>query len=697
MAHLVDGLVVGLPAASRSALVARADGIPLYAVETVRALIDRDLVVPRDGQYVPAAHGVELDLDAIGAPASLQALVAARLDTLTTAERRVVTDASVLGASFTLDGIIALGANPDDVQELLDSLRRKEIITLQTDRFSAELGQYRFVQSVVRQVAYATQSRRDRTARHLAAADHLADLPDPSDDLAVVIARHLLDAIDAAPNEYTGTPSLAARACTYLERAAARARRVGAPGDAQRLLEVALDSAQGDDDRARLHLFAAEVAENAGHRADARAHAQAALTLFEVVHDPIGSGRAAAALSYSTLGLSTFGDNSAAVAIAETRWQALEGVAGAERARFELALALATAHAGLGSLESQLWYAERMLFLAEALNDPGALAKALEALGSTYLRGGAHQAGVILLEAAAVIAREHDYPLSLARALGNLGAFLNGRDVRTALRHQEQARDVARRAGLQALEENSRVNIAVGLWCSGRLTEAAGVVPEGIDITDPQRDIAWRTLQVWMAEAQGTTLPAPVADTAADTDSQSNLAWLRSADLARAVVTGDRDEATHLAPQVLDHLLAASGLDDDFFVLWPPAVLAALGAEDLDLAERLLAPVTEALPGQRAPAVAAQWHRLRGLVAAARGDDPEFTETELRAGIDALATFGAAGFQAQTQEELGRWLVTQSRPDEAAPLLDAARRAYAEIGATGWLARLDTWQTSLQR
>jgi class 3 adenylate cyclase/tetratricopeptide (TPR) repeat protein len=699
MADLVDGLVVGLPPVSRSALVARADGIPLYAVETVRALIDRDLVVPREGQYVPAAQGVELDLDAIGAPASLQALVAARLDTLSTAERRVVTDASVLGASFTLDGIIALGAAPDDVHELLGSLRRKEIITLQTDRFSAELGQYRFVQSVVRQVAYATQSRRDRTVRHLAAADHLAELPDPSDDLAVVIARHLLDALEAAPSEFTGGAALAARARSYLERAAARARRVGAPGDAQRLLEIALDSAEADHDRARVHLFAAEVAEDAGHRADARAHAQAALTLFELIQDPIGCGRAAAALSYSTLGLSTFGDNSAAVGIAEAGWQALEGVAGAERARFDLALALSRAHAGLGSTESELRWAERMVFLAEALDDLEALAKALEALGSTYLRGGAHRAGVILLEAAVVTAREHDYPLSLGRALGNLAAFLNSKDLAAALRHSEQARDVARRAGVQAMEEIARVNMAVGLWCSGRLTDAAAALPESLESADPQRDVAWPVLQAWVAEAQGMTIPPspPVSDTATDTDGQSNLAWLRSADLARAVLTSDREEATHLAPLVLDHLLAASGLDDDFFVLWPPAVLAALGADDLDLAERLIAPVTDALPGQRPPAVTAQWHRLRGLLAAVRGDDPEFAETELRAGIDALATFGAVGFHAQAQEELGRWLVTQSRTDEAAPLLDAARTAYAEIGAAGWLARLDTWQTSLQR
>ncbi len=66
MGELVDGLVVGLPAPARAALVERAEGIPLFAVETVRALIDRDLVVPREGRYVPAVEE-ELNLATIGA------------------------------------------------------------------------------------------------------------------------------------------------------------------------------------------------------------------------------------------------------------------------------------------------------------------------------------------------------------------------------------------------------------------------------------------------------------------------------------------------------------------------------------------------------------------------------------------------------------------------------------------------------
>ena len=41
MGELLDGLVRGLPASARSRIVERAEGIPLYAIETVRGLLDK--------------------------------------------------------------------------------------------------------------------------------------------------------------------------------------------------------------------------------------------------------------------------------------------------------------------------------------------------------------------------------------------------------------------------------------------------------------------------------------------------------------------------------------------------------------------------------------------------------------------------------------------------------------------------------
>ena len=167
MGEIVDGLVEGLPEAARAALVERSEGIPVYALEMVRALIDRDAVIPRDGRYVVAPDAEEhVDLATLDAPPSLQALIAARLDALTPDERRLVQEATAHGFAFSRDGIEAT-STVADLDAVLRELVRKEIFELHTDRFSAEHGQYRFVQALVRTVAYDTLSRRDRKARHL--------------------------------------------------------------------------------------------------------------------------------------------------------------------------------------------------------------------------------------------------------------------------------------------------------------------------------------------------------------------------------------------------------------------------------------------------------------------------------------------------------------------------------------------------
>jgi hypothetical protein len=225
---LLDGLVSNLPPALRTELVARAEGVPLYAVETVRALIDRDVAIPSGGRYViDEASAGALDLSALGPPATLQALLASRLDALPEDERRVVQDASVLGLSFTQSGIEAIAPAGIDLDSALTSLRRREILSIDNDPRSPERGQYRFVQALLRTVAYDTLSRRDRRARHLAAATYLAAQPD-ADSIAGVLATHYLDAIGSMPDA-EDAEELKGRAIEQLERAARHAEAVGSP------------------------------------------------------------------------------------------------------------------------------------------------------------------------------------------------------------------------------------------------------------------------------------------------------------------------------------------------------------------------------------------------------------------------------------------------------------------------------------
>src|SRR5439155_6660826 len=168
MMQLLDGFVPGVPPELRERILARAEGVPLYAVETVRMLLDRGVLVPEGSVYRPPGP-----IETLEVPETLQALIAARLDGLSADERRLLQDGAVFGKTFTRQALAALsGLAVEQLEPLLASLVRKEVLGLQADVRSPEHGQYGFLQDLVRHVAYETLSRHERRARHLAAADH---------------------------------------------------------------------------------------------------------------------------------------------------------------------------------------------------------------------------------------------------------------------------------------------------------------------------------------------------------------------------------------------------------------------------------------------------------------------------------------------------------------------------------------------
>ena len=167
MDTLVDALVPEMPPRARAAVTGQAQGIPLFAVETVRALIDRDIVRPVEGVYRLTG-----DIGQLVVPDSLHGLLAARLDALDPGLRRLVADAAVLGTTFPAEALIAVsGQGETGVRAALAELVRREVFTVSADPLSPERGSYGFTQNMLRQVAYGTLSRRDRKARHLKVAD----------------------------------------------------------------------------------------------------------------------------------------------------------------------------------------------------------------------------------------------------------------------------------------------------------------------------------------------------------------------------------------------------------------------------------------------------------------------------------------------------------------------------------------------
>ena len=114
MDALVDALVPGMPPAVRAEVTAQAQGMPLFAVETIRALIDRDVVQPAEGVYRLIG-----DVEDLAVADGLHALLAARLDALDP-PRAVVTDAAVLGVTFTAEALTAISGQ--DAQAMREAL-----------------------------------------------------------------------------------------------------------------------------------------------------------------------------------------------------------------------------------------------------------------------------------------------------------------------------------------------------------------------------------------------------------------------------------------------------------------------------------------------------------------------------------------------------------------------------------------------
>jgi predicted ATPase len=225
METLVEALVPGMPAPARAKVTDQAQGVPLFAVETVRSLIDRDIVQPIDGVYRLVG-----DIGHLQVPDSLHALFAARLDALDPGLRQLVADAAVLDTAFTAETLAAIsGQDEPAVRAAVEGLVRREVLSVSADPLSPERGSYRFTQQMLRQVAYDTLSRHDRKARHLKVAAHLRTaFPGDGEEVTDIIAHHYLDALNAIP-EAPDAGQIREQAIAALIRAAERADRTGAP------------------------------------------------------------------------------------------------------------------------------------------------------------------------------------------------------------------------------------------------------------------------------------------------------------------------------------------------------------------------------------------------------------------------------------------------------------------------------------
>jgi class 3 adenylate cyclase/tetratricopeptide (TPR) repeat protein len=437
MRQLLLGLVSGLPDRAVRAILERAGGIPLYAVEIVRMLLAEGKLVATDGTYSPAG-----DLGDLAVPETLHALIAARLDALEPGDRALLQDGAVLGQTFALGALAAIrDEDPALLEARLRALVRREVLVLDTDPRSPERGQYGFAQALLRDVAYGTLARRDRRARHLAAARYFERLGD--DQTAGVLATHYLDAFLASP-EGEEADAVAAQARIALRAAAERAVALGSHEQAVAYLERARSVTTDPAEEADLLERIGTAATAAGRFEIAETALRKAVAMREHGTDRIALARAVAALGWSLL--SDY-RTEAALAILEPAYPSLSAELPDNPSVVALASQLARAYQLHEERGRAIEWADRALEAAERLYLVPVIADTLLTKGGAMAINGRVWEGVGLARAGLQLADQHGLTVTSLRAKIGLTGTLTVYDPRDAYRLGVEAYDQARRLG----------------------------------------------------------------------------------------------------------------------------------------------------------------------------------------------------------------------------------------------------------
>ena len=684
MRELLQGVVGDLPGPAAERIVAQSEGVPLYAVETLRALVDRGAVAELDGELVLVGDLGDLDV-----PASLGSLLAARLDALEPDERQLVKAMSVFGGTFPGGTAAALGGVEEArVEGILNSLVRKQVLAIRADHLSPDRGQYGFAQGLLRTVAYEMLSRQERKSRHLAAAEHLRQVfPGEGEEVAEAIATHLLDAYESAQGDGDAA-EIADRAVAALRRAAQRAASVGAPETAERNYLTARELLSNESERVELSELAAEMALSSGRY-------EAALTLFEEVlaarHAEDDERAAARIAGPIGLALTRLGRNDEAI----SRMNGALDVLGPEELDAEvgeLNAHLGSAYAFTGDYARSQVALERALQIATDLKLPRLFIRALitRVVGYVYL-GRVVECGALLRTAIELAEREGTTE-ELARAQNNNGNLSLQWDLPDAREHLETSLVLARRRGNRFLEGLVAANLGFVNLLLGRWSEVEalfeGLLVDGKD--RPGREFVLQGRAMFRAHR------GQVEEAAQDLASLS--AWRHSADAdLRAMLAavdlvihsfaGRLEDALGIGLRMLPEAIGSVGVASDPVRLgWPVATRVASQLGRTDDLRALLSMLEEAPPGRIPPYYHAELARGRGLLAGLEGRNAD-VEAPLLEAMESLAALGYPYRLALAQVDLADWLIAQSRAGEAAPLLEEAVTRLTSLGARPDLER----------
>ncbi len=686
MGELLDGLVPGLPEGVSEQILDRAQGVPLYAVETVRMLLDRGLVQREGSGFVAKA-----DMGSLDVPETLHALVAARLDALPFEERGLVECGAVLGKTFSKVGLAAVsGLSEAKLEPLLAGLLGKEILAVQADPMSPDRGQYSFLQDIVRRFAYDLISRRDRKVMHRAAAEFLLQTESAEEDEIVdLVAAHFLDAYASAAGD-EDAPELKAKGLEMLIRSGERAASLGAGAEAQRAYERAAELSDDSALRAGLLERAGLMAHRSGRNEEASDHYRTAADLFTSA----GAPHAAARIEART---------------AEIDWdrgRIEDGLRRMDQAFALLSedepdedLALLAAQVGrfsyfAGDNALALQRLDRALEMGESLNLPEVMAQALNTKALVLCSTARPIEGLALIRCALDLSLAHDKLTSALRAYYNLFDVLVSSDTERSAIYADQGLALARKLG-NSYWEDSFLSASDHLYLLGRWDEVVSRSNELAEETWADMRIAFGALLSSVIPVRinrgeiGQTEPLRAAMAGfATTADQQEIAQIAAAEAALALAEGRFDDALTSGRRALETHKTMGFTLQAVIEGWATAIEAALALGDRQTAAELLDAVTTLPPGLVSPQMCHVAQRLKAKLKLLTGS-PDEALVLFKAAVEGFRSLNYPFHLAVALLEQAESVYAANGIEAAEGHLAEARAVFVQLEAAPWVERVD--------
>jgi class 3 adenylate cyclase/tetratricopeptide (TPR) repeat protein len=510
-------------------LVDRTEGNPFFLEESVRALFDQG-ILEHVGEGTSAGSVLlTKPLTELKLPATVQAVLAARIDRLPVDEKRLLQTAAVIGTEVPWPLLQAIADVPD-------AALRQSLAHLQAAEFLYESSlfpelEYTFKHALTHEVAYGSllqERRRGLHARIAEAVEHR-------------YRDHLGEQVERLAH-HTFQGEQWDKAVTYLRQAGAKAMACSAHREALIYLMLALVALQQLPGHRDTHELAIDL------RFDLRTslfhlgefeqifdHLREAETLAEALED---QERLARVFDLRAANLNMLGNHGHAVD-SSRRAFALASELGIPRLQAAANFHLGAAYYSLGdyrrarevlrhnvdSLENELlrgrpdrpslgsvvsrtwlvWslaelgaFAEGIthgtegLRIAEVVDRPDSRINAYSALGFLYLRQGDLPQAIPLLERGFGLYQDWQIPLLFPLVAAALGAAyaLSGR-ISEALPHLEQA--VAHAASISMMDFQAHRLASLGevYLLAGRVEDARGLAMHAFDLSQVHRERGW--------------------------------------------------------------------------------------------------------------------------------------------------------------------------------------------------------------